>query len=98
MEGAKTENKLIINKKHIPDLTVSLFPNPARDQIQLRLSDALTGSVTASIYNLLSEVVYYQHFPIGRNAILDIRNLKSGTYLVEISSGQRSSICKLVKL
>ncbi len=90
--------KIIVNSKLMPSLQATLFPNPAHDRVQIQLSRATTNSITVEIYNSISELLYCEYFPAGMDPELHIGKLNTGTYVVRISDGQRSTSCKLVKM
>jgi hypothetical protein len=92
------DKAILINEKLKAGFITSVFPNPARDRAELRISCAFNSAVTANIYNMMSELVYCNYFPAGTNPVLELENLQSGTYVVQVSNGNSMATCKLVKL
>lgn len=69
----------------------TIYPNPARDVVNLSIEEA--GEFTATIYNMLGQVVYTQelgNLDSKANVTLPIANLKTGNYLVSISTEGKS--------
>ena len=89
--------KVIVNKKLVPGLFFSLYPNPARDQVQIQMGEALNSGIIVEVYNLLQELVQTQYFPPGTDAVLDISHLPGGSYIVRVSDGYTSRSKKLIK-
>lgn len=69
----------------------TIYPNPAKDIVNLSIEEA--GEFTATIYNMLGQVVYTQelgNLDSKANITLPISKLKTGNYLVSISTEGKS--------
>ena len=82
-EGVSVEN---LN----PD-GISIFPNPANRQLTIFSNDRTIEEVI--IYNQTGQKVLYEK---GSVSTIDISNLQSGMYIVEVVSGQKSIREKLM--
>lgn len=71
-------------------LSVSLFPNPAKNQITI---SGTTSDSTIAIYNLSGMQLYQTHF-IGTTTIPV--TLASGMYLAKITSDNKTAVKKLI--
>lgn len=68
-----------------------IYPNPAKDVVNLSIEEA--GEFTATIYNMLGQVVYTQDLgslDSKANVTLPISKLRTGNYLVTISGEGKS--------
>jgi len=70
---------------------MSIFPNPANDRVELRLSGYETGEVKVVIYDQIGREVkhYSPRLTPGGTVELDVRGLRTGTYYVEARQGAR---------
>ncbi len=82
--GLKENNSL--------DRSVSLFPNPANKQLNLR--SGMSSVVTYAIYDLLGKQISKGEFTNSKT--LDVSELNAGTYIIRLQSGTLSSHKKLV--
>ncbi len=82
-----------IDNKSLTD--VLLYPNPVNDFLTIKLP--YYTNAEASIYNILGKKIMNKSFSGVSNQI-DISNLKSGIYLVNITSENSSVTKKVVKL
>ena len=75
-------------------LDLVAFPNPAKNFIQVRLNSK-AENLTYRVVNTLGQVV--KHGKLNKNNI-NVSNLKSGIYVLEVNDGQKSITTKLVKM
>lgn len=89
----------------IPELQAGLqdfllWPNPARDQIQLRFRSEIAGELSIDILNVLGaktgSAFEGKILPGETNIQLPLENLAEGSYLVRISFGGEQQLKKLV--
>jgi len=87
----------------IPQLeALQVFPNPATDELGVRLELNETSDVTIRMYDMLGRVVLNQNtisLPAGDNfEKLNVTSLNSGTYFLQINvNGLNTSATKVVK-
>ncbi|TNF46924.1 MAG: T9SS type A sorting domain-containing protein [Bacteroidetes bacterium] len=85
------------SNKTIQDLTLKMYPNPANNKIFIE-QDYIPGAETlVSFYDItgklkLQEVIQYN----GKNEI-DIQNLTSGIYFVDVRTNNKQKMLKLIK-
>jgi len=72
--------------------TISIYPNPAKNKIQLSNLNNLSAEIR--IFNVLGKQVFYQSKSI-KNTI-DVSNFNKGIYLVKIDVDGKSKTQKLV--
>jgi len=71
---------------------LKIYPNPAKNNIQIQNFNFNSGEIR--IFNVLGKQVIYQTKNL--NKTIDISSLKSGIYIVKISSEGKSKTQKLV--
>ncbi|MDZ4845116.1 MAG: T9SS type A sorting domain-containing protein [Chitinophagales bacterium] len=79
------------------DFAVSIFPNPAQDEIRLNISGQLAGkNLNAEVYNKLGEMVLTTGI-IHSETKININALVSGVYLLTVRSEGIDKTLKFVK-
>jgi len=94
----ETNEMIIINRKVVDELDVIIYPNPARDFIQLQMPPEDEGNLTLEIYDMLFRPVLNKYIPAGDKSQINIQFLAKGTYIIRISNGLRSKTCRLTKM
>lgn len=84
-----------IKEKVSQKLEISILPNPASDFIIIQSPTSLIGS-EVSIYNSLGQVVVSDKIN-GTSYKLDLKELASGLYIVEVRNETMSGNSKLIK-
>ena len=75
---------------------ISIFPNPASDNLQLTLGDFYKNDkTTASFYNSVGQKIFELEIE-NANSIVDLRNFEEGVYSVSIDNGLKVEIIQLV--
>jgi len=75
---------------------VSVFPNPAKDQLQVSINDNTALNPTATMLNSKGvEVLKYN--ASGSDFTLNIAGLEAGVYILKLSSDQNVAVVKVVK-
>jgi hypothetical protein len=75
---------------------VYLYPNPASNQVHLKMNDEWQDAVVR-IYNSAGNLMLIHNGMSGKNVTLDIATLPEGLYLVNISLGNQQHILRLIK-
>ena len=77
---------------------IKIIPNPVNDYLQLVIENSGLENIEVSIYNILGKNLIYRSALIN-NAIVNIENLPSGVYFVEVyQEGKRLATTKFIKL
>ena len=93
----------VITKAHFQQVNnqiVSLFPNPAMDEVSFQLKDAKDGLLRYSIFNMRGELVSIKtiaNYSVDSIETIDISALAKGQYILEIISNGKRSTNKFVK-
>lgn len=76
-----------------------IFPNPALDNTVIKLNASVGFNAKLSLYNALGEMVFEKQVPVseGKNSLeLDVANLPTGIYFVNIESNSATLTRKLI--
>ena len=81
------------------ELNVRLYPNPTTGKFRVELSGADAGQVTTLLRDALGgERLRNRHKVVGERTLeLDVTDQRRGVYLLEVQSGDRRQILKVVK-
>jgi hypothetical protein len=74
---------------------VTLYPNPASDQLTIRISTIIDGTAKISITNTLGQVVSTSNVAVekGKNDIAtDIKALNNGVYIISVETAQGTTL------
>jgi hypothetical protein len=86
-------NSLSINDLNSTLEQISIFPNPAKNTIQINNFNTFTNP-SVKIFSILGKQVYASE---ALNSAIDVSRLNSGIYLVQIQSENRSETVKFIK-
>lgn len=82
------------------NMNINLSPNPAQDHIKITYSLIAQSNVSIRIIDILGNIVYSENIrgTSGSNqTILDIKELRSGCYFVELDTNNTKATKKLIK-
>jgi hypothetical protein len=80
----RSNSLVAIEEQSLPEESVSIFPNPATDNILISLRSELKNP-QVEIYNVAGEKIYSQMLTT-RQKTINIRNYAAGIYFVKITS------------
>ena len=77
---------------------INIHPNPTNDFINVAIEN-VTSNIQVVIYNSVGQVVYSQNDKAenGYNAIIDLGELSSGTYTLQVRSEENVWTNKIIK-
>lgn len=78
---------------------VSLYPNPASNEVILKVSEAILGNISISVSNSLGQKIETFNstiFSEGNSATIDVSSFAAGLYFITIDSGASSITKKLL--
>jgi hypothetical protein len=77
--------------------TISIFPNPATNQITINFDDLKSKSVTTKLYDQSGRLIYSEENAASDNQLkIDISSVQNGLYILEIVQGNISNRQKLM--
>ena len=97
MFGAITVNESSASLEEASVLSISLYPNPSSDYIKIISSD-LSETVKIDVFDVLGKQTFSDLTNDINNYSLDVSNLKSGIYFITISTKNKSSLNKFIKI
>lgn len=77
----------------------SVWPNPAKEQLNIKLRSDFNEEVTAVLYDIQGKTVLSQKLELmqgGLNAVLNTGGLQSGIYLLRVSQGALQTVRKVI--
>jgi hypothetical protein len=70
--------------------SLELFPNPARETVNIKISESIDKEIDMKIIDLSGRVLMQRMLPSGQNQwILDLEGLPSGAYWLQLKHNQR---------
>ncbi len=81
------------------ELALRLFPNPAKDLLNIDYSNVSQETTVVNVYNLAGKVVLQQttNTSKGDNQLqLDISSLQKGTYILQLNNGKQNAVKKFI--
>jgi rhamnogalacturonan endolyase len=90
-----TDTTLIIDK--IIDKNISIYPNPVLNHLTVKINELVNNSFTAIIYNNIGSKVFEYDIK-DKITRLNISNLKSGLYILQIKNEKNQWLFKIYKL
>jgi hypothetical protein len=66
---------------------VKIYPNPSTGYLNIEFLQPTNGKYSIRLFNILGEVLYHREFNnISRSLVLDLNNIPTGNYIVQILS------------
>lgn len=82
--------------REVEQLQFSIYPNPADQQITVVMDNAFSQNVVAVMYDMMGRKVAEYMLNDSYN-VLNISNLNSGMYLLQLQSDSQTAIRKVIK-
>lgn len=91
-DGSYAYSKSILIKLDFSN-KISIYPNPSQKEISVQTN--ITGSISYKIINIMGAIL--QRGITSKNKTIDLANLQSGTYLLQLDFNNQKQVIKLVK-
>ena len=88
---------IVVNFSKTSTLNVNVFPNPAKDALNISTENNATGELSIQILNSMGEMVYNQMVEAGLVQSIDIASFTPGVYYVTVMAEGESKIIRLLK-
>jgi ligand-binding sensor domain-containing protein len=82
------------------DLKATIYPNPVKDNLFIKINDATLTDITISVVDVSGRSLIkrnFEHIDLDAEKTLDFSFMKSGLYFLEIRSEKNSRVYKIVK-
>jgi hypothetical protein len=79
-----------------PSLEVNMYPNPARDQVNLEVKNAGLGAAEVTVYTITGQQIIRRNFTDNQNISFNMENQVSGMYFVKLNLDGNEVVKKLV--
>jgi len=77
---------------------VSIYPNPAKEQIQIELTEELIGqNYNVEIYNLNGDLILKERLNDSNKQTIQLVDVVSGHYVVVIRTAEKLFTYRLIK-
>jgi hypothetical protein len=86
----------ILSDEQYDNVSFNFYPNPSEDFIEINLKNTLTNNTTLEIYNEIGTLHKTEKITATKTQI-DTNDLASGIYFLKITSGNGTSVKKLIK-
>jgi len=75
-----------------------VFPNPNKGEFTIKLNNTLTSNINVEVYDLRGRVIYKNKYKDTGdfNEKINLNNVQSGMYILNVSDGQRKSTKKII--
>jgi hypothetical protein len=74
-----------------------VYPNPATDNLTVRLNESINGKVNVMIVDLAGRMVAERSFNSNDKIEMNVSNLAKGAYIVKVSTDAAQSVQRFVK-
>jgi hypothetical protein len=79
------------------EMPIKCWPNPASDYFNIQLPNENFKKYSLKVYSILGQKVFEKDFLL-QNERINISNLPTGTYLLQINNGSKTEVVKLQKI
>lgn len=91
-----------INENSSPDLLITVFPNPAVDQLNITISNIQEGRATLELLNIVGQRLEVRALePVAGqplHCVFEMQQYATGTYFLRIQSGKKVQVIKVAKI
>jgi CotH protein/chitobiase/beta-hexosaminidase-like protein/type IX secretion system substrate protein/lamin tail-like protein len=81
------------------ELLMSIYPNPASGQVNIRYAQSKSGTMQLSIFNSVGQLVHLEQFrgeTYEKADVITINNLSAGVYVFELKNEEQQVLKKVV--
>lgn len=92
-------NPTPLSVDEITEGTFTMYPNPAESQVSIMLpSNASQNNWNVSLYTINGQLINtWKHENVSGSIDLNVENLRTGVYLIELGNDEQKSVQKLIK-
>ncbi len=78
-------------------LSLNIYPNPATDKVFIEINEILGLEIQLSIFDINGKLKYKEVRPFKNKFEIDIQNLNSGIYFIDLRTNDKQKMLKLIK-
>ncbi len=97
----KIEELTNTTSANIATVSFKVFPNPAADLLSVEINETTDSDLSIRIFDLTGKTISMEDFSVAINTQfskeINLTNIPSGSYVVEVINGNRRSTQKIVK-
>ena len=81
-----------------PEEEVNIYPNPAKDHVNITFTPHFGDRLNLSLYDLHGRIIQSNHKVIGEGSIkLSIKDIPAGVYILQLNNEEYHNTVKLIK-
>ena len=86
-----------LNNKKFNEARFSIFPNPAKDIVELKFNKSISDKINISVYNIQGKLILNSKRALQNSATqINVSSLKSGMYFLKVNDGVNDVTQKLI--
>jgi len=97
---SETPSNELISEEDDTVMQVTAYPNPATDILTVDYQLPTSDAVTISVFDITGKAVLLREIDAdtpSRKAVLDVQELASGAYMLQIISGEHTGTIRFIK-
>jgi len=88
---------LSVSVNELPEALISIYPNPSSDVVYLQLKQTANHPIIYAVFDISGRIVKNGTISNTTQPVVDVRNLSSGSYVIQIQTNDQRYISRLVK-
>lgn len=96
-DGKSTYHTIISVAFKKDTLPVTIFPNPAGEQLQVQLNTPLEGEVHLQVLDMMGRILQEKESTFYNNELIDLKKLESGIYFLKIHTKDLDKVIRFKK-
>ncbi len=99
--GPYKNRPALVNNALDNTVSLSVFPNPASDDLNVQLSGKIYGKITATCYNFIGQIVFQEGFEKKQAEVkhnIKLNKIPNGIYLLELISSDYQKVTTRISI
>ncbi len=97
MVGTITVSEVTANRSNLTVSISKIFPNPANEKIYIEPEGFSSSEIQVKIYDITGKLKFSEIYSSSRRIEVNIEQLESGIYFVELNDNNKRQMMKLIK-
>ena len=90
-------NWISTSVSELDNLSFKIYPNPATDRVFVEVNEISGSEIRLSVFDITGKLKYQETKPFNNRLEIDVRNLNSGIYLIDLRTNVNHKMLKLMK-